>query len=616
MLQGQSSGPQTFTVTNNAASSITLRSLQPLGGPDPGEFTLANDDCSGATVSAGGSCTFQALFTPQSGPGLRGAQSATVSIDDNAGDDPVTVGLSGMAEAPLIGISPSPLDFGDVPVGTSTTRPVAVTNNGGGTLAIGAVTPSGDGYSLISNGCAGAQLTAGQSCDLTIGFDSTVVGPANGSLTVMSNDPDQQTPTPVALTANGTQPAVGFSGNAAFNADKGTTSAPQTITVSNTGTGPLSITGVSLGGTDPGSFAISTDGCSGQTIPAGGSCGVALTFTASDPNPKSATLLVADNAPDSPQGDALTGTANVPGVSITPESVAFNSVQAGRVTAAAKITVKNTGTAALKIGAITIAGTQAKNFIKAPQGTGDTCSHKTIAIGGSCSVSVTFSPTSAGGRVADLMIPNNGPNAAVPLSGTGLWPPSPTSLNLAIGCNSSKLNWKLPAGMHLFLYTQVVRNAAHAPTSPTDGTVLPRTGGSVMDQPLAHYHSFYYAIYSVFGSTHGEAKHYSKPVRASGHTGTVCAPRNHGITVDLSPPASWLPYGSGAKYSVLLQRSGHTILVRFPAGASFQFPAKWTYGGERHAFAKGGVYFLYVYAYTAAKPRGFLIGQSQFTEAG
>ena len=614
IFEGQSSGAQTFTVTNNGASSITLL---PLGNSTPGEFSLANDNCSGRTLTAGGSCTFDALFTPQAGAGRRGPQSATVSVDDNAGDDPVTLGLSGTAIAPQLGILPSPVNFGDVPVGTSATQTVTISNTGQGTLAVlSMATTASTGFSIVTNGCFDAQLTSSQSCDVTLGFDSTTAGPASATLTVASNDPDQQPAAPVALSANGTQPAVSFTGDGAFNADLGTTSAPQTITVNNTGDAPLTITGVALGGTDATSFGISPGGCANATVPAGGSCDIAVTFTASDPNPKSATLLVTDNAPNSPQGNALTGTTNVPGVSITPESVAFHSVQAGKISAATQITIKNSGTAALKMGTITIAGTQAKNFLKGPLGAGDSCSGKTIAVGGTCSVDVTFTPSSAGGRVADLMIPNNGLHtASVPLAGTGLWPPSPTSLNLAIGCNSAKLNWTLPAGMHLFLYTEVVRNASHTPMSPTDGTVMPRTSGSVMDQPLAHYHSFYYAVYSVFGSTIGETKHYSRPLKASGHTGTICAPRNHGITVDLTPLASWLPYGSSAKYSVLLQRSGHTILVRFPAGASYQFPAKWTYGGGTHAFAKGGVYFLYVYAYTPAKPKGFLIGQAQFAEA-
>jgi len=233
VFEGQSSGSQTFTVHNTGATSITLNSLS-LGGADPGEFSLANDDCSGATVSGGGSCTFDASFTPVSGPGHRNLQSATVSVADNGGDDPVTLSLSGTALAPQISISPSPLDFGDVPVGTSTSAPVTVSNTGQGTLTIGSVTPMGAGFSVVTNGCAGAQLTNGQSCNITVGFDSTTPGAANGSLTVVSNDPDQQTPTPVALTANGTQPGVGFSGNAAFNADLGTTSSPQVITVSNT----------------------------------------------------------------------------------------------------------------------------------------------------------------------------------------------------------------------------------------------------------------------------------------------------------------------------------------------------------------------------------------------
>jgi len=615
ILEGQSSGAQTFTVTNTGATSINLLSLLPVGGSNPAEFGLANDTCSGQTLTAGGTCTFDALFTPQAGVGLRGPQTATVSVGDDAGDTPVALDLTGTAIAPQLAVSPSPVDFGDVPVGTSATQTVTISNPAQGTLAISSISTTGTGFSVETDGCTGAQLTTSQSCDVTLQYQSTATGAASGTLLVGNNDPDQQTPAPVALSANGTQPSVTFTGNSAFNADLGATSAPQTITVNNGGDAPLSITRVALGGTDAGSFGISSDGCTNATVPAGGSCDVGVTFTASDPNPKSASLLVTDNAPGSPQSNPLTGTVNVPGITITPESASFASLQVGRQSAGTQITVKNSGTALLKIGAITIAGNAPSSFRKGT-GAGDTCSHKTIVVGGTCTVTVYFTPTNPGTRVADLMIPNNGPNGAVPLSGAGLWPPSPTALSAALGCDSAKVSWTLPAGMHLFLDTVIVRNAAHSPTSPTDGTVVTRTAsGSFVNTGLTHYHTYYYAAYSVFGSYLGETKHYSKPVKVSGHTGTICAPRNHGVTVDLTPLSSWLPYGSGAKYSVLLQHSGRTILVRFPAGASYQFPSSWSYGGQSHALQRGGVYFLYVYAYTRAKPKGFLIGQAQFAEA-
>jgi hypothetical protein len=65
---------------------------------------------------------------------------------------------------------------------------------------------------------------------------------------------------------------------------------------------------------------------------------------------------------------------------------------------------------------------------------------------------------------------------------------------------------------------------------------------------------------------------------------------------------------------LLLQQNGKTIQVVFPPGLSYQFPASWSYGGSTHSFQKGQTYFVYLYAYTAAKPDGFLIGQAQFAE--
>jgi hypothetical protein len=66
---------------------------------------------------------------------------------------------------------------------------------------------------------------------------------------------------------------------------------------------------------------------------------------------------------------------------------------------------------------------------------------------------------------------------------------------------------------------------------------------------------------------------------------------------------------------VLLQKSGRTILVKFPSSNAYQFPSSWSYAGHTHALQRGGVYFLYVYAYTASRPSGFLIGQAQFSES-
>jgi hypothetical protein len=86
----------------------------------------------------------------------------------------------------------------------------------------------------------------------------------------------------------------------------GTTSAAQTVTLSNTGSGALSITSLVVTGPNPSDFA-QTDNC-GSSIGAGSNCTISVTFTPTMDGTRSATIAVADNATGSPQTVTLTGT--------------------------------------------------------------------------------------------------------------------------------------------------------------------------------------------------------------------------------------------------------------------------------------------------------------------
>ena len=305
----------------------------------------------------------------------------------------------------------------------------------------------------------------------------------------------------------------------------------------------------------------------------------------------------------------------MPGISLTPGSEAFSPTQIGVKSPTRTVTVKNTGTAPLKIGTITLGGVGPTNFLKGT-GAGDTCSGKSIAVNNTCVVTLNFVPAGSGSHTADLVIPNNsGQTADVSMAGTGDVPPSATSMTVALGCDSSKITWTQPTGQVQFNGIKILINPDHAPTSPTDGTSLAHPNGYVMQTGMTHFHTFYYAAYDVYSWYNNASKLvYAKAVQGSGHTGYICAPRNHGETTDLTPLVNWLSYASGAKYSVLLQQNGKTIQVVFPTGLSYQFPSSWSYGGSTHSFQKGQSYFIYLYAYTAAKPDGFLIGQAQFSE--
>jgi sugar lactone lactonase YvrE len=105
----------------------------------------------------------------------------------------------------------------------------------------------------------------------------------------------------------GLSPAgLGF-GSAGSPLPQGTVSAPQSVTITNTGALPLVISGFSIGGADPGDFFVSNDTCHAP-LPSNVSCTVQARFTPQAQGDRSAIFSVESNeAPPTPV--ALSGTA-------------------------------------------------------------------------------------------------------------------------------------------------------------------------------------------------------------------------------------------------------------------------------------------------------------------
>src|SRR5207247_250392 len=145
-------------------------------------------------------------------------------------------------------------------------------------------------------------------------------------------------PHTVTLTGQGTMPAVTLTpasldfGNQRVK----TTSAEQSVTVTNTGDAPLVISSITLSGTNKSNFAF-TAGNSSATLAPNASQTVTLTFTPSATGSRSATVSIADDAAGSPQTVTLAGTgtlAPVPAVSISPASLSFSGQAVGSTSGA------------------------------------------------------------------------------------------------------------------------------------------------------------------------------------------------------------------------------------------------------------------------------------------
>jgi hypothetical protein len=88
--------------------------------------------------------------------------------------------------------------------------------------------------------------------------------------------------------------------------DVGTTSAPQTVTVTNSGDANLFISGVSI--SQAGLDFNTDEACAGLTLIPGASCTMSVVFNPSATGTRTGTLNVTDNAAGSPQSVPLTGT--------------------------------------------------------------------------------------------------------------------------------------------------------------------------------------------------------------------------------------------------------------------------------------------------------------------
>jgi len=193
----------------------------------------------------------------------------------------------------------------------SSTQIFSIVNQGNQLLAINSILLAGTDASSFSqsNTCL-ATLAPNAHCSVSITFNPASVGTFAANLQVADNAPGS----PQTLLLNGTGtapvPTVTFSPTApAFPAStQGTSSAPQTLTLINSGSGPLHVSGVSLAGPNPSDFSF-TNNCTAPVAPAS-NCTIAIVFSPLAPGQRTANVLVSDDASGSPLAASLSATAN------------------------------------------------------------------------------------------------------------------------------------------------------------------------------------------------------------------------------------------------------------------------------------------------------------------
>lgn len=429
---GGSSTPQSITLTNSGGSTLNITSIT-LAGTDPGDYSRTTT-C-GTTLATGLSCTVSVTFTPTT----TGSRPATVTITDSAANSPQTAALSGTGTTnpAVVALSPTSVAFGNQTTGTTSSLvPITLSNTGGANLAITSITVTGTNANQFaqSNNC-GATVAGGASCIINVSFHPTLAQADTATVTI--TDSASGSPHTVPLTGTGTsapQPAITFSPLAvAFgNQTVSTTSAQQTITITNSGNASMTISGINITGTNVGDFA-QTNNCPG-TLAAGLSCLAQVTFTPTITGARSANFNVSDSVPDGhPDIVPMTGTgvSAPPSVTVAPTSIAFPNTISGQSSTAHVILLTNTGGSVLTISSISVAGVNANQFSQT-----NNCG-TTVNPAGTCNISVVFSPNAVGSFSAAVNVVDNasGSPQVVPITGSGITQPlgvislAPTSLN-------------------------------------------------------------------------------------------------------------------------------------------------------------------------------------------
>ena len=417
-------GSQYFTVTNSGSAVLNMGSVVSSDSP---EFDIVSNGCTGQAVAVNASCSVSVTFTPSAG----GSRGATITITDNSGgvtNTTQTVSVTGTGTGtPQATLNKESVTFPNQTVNSaSTPMPVTLTNGGTGVLNIAGIVASGGSFSQTNN--CGTSLAASSTCTIEVTFDPQTAGALSGNLIVTDNANGVSGSTQTATlsgTGVGIPQATLSSSSQVFSSTPVNSSVTgSAITLSNGGTGPLSITSITITGANSGDFT-EQNNC-GSSVSAEGQCSITVTFAPTATGARSATLTVTDNAngvTGATQTVLLSGTGlGVPLATLSTNTLSFANQAVLTTSAAQVVTLTNGGTGPLTITNIGLGGTNPGDFSDAT-----TCTASLSSTSGSntCTISLSFAPQAVGSLAATLVVTDNangtaGSTQTVNLSGTGV----------------------------------------------------------------------------------------------------------------------------------------------------------------------------------------------------
>jgi probable HAF family extracellular repeat protein len=442
------SASQTIDISNPGNGPLTLGAIR-LEGEHAAEYAIVSPERSGATLAPGDHVTVEIRYSPAS-PHESEDTRLLISSDDPDPSSPRSVLLRGGGTGPAVTVLPGGLDFGAQSVGVgSGSQVLLIQNTGNEPLDIAGVSLTGankDDFRITADGATGTHLLPGRIGTVSVRFTPGAMGSRGASLAI--TDSALGSPQLVPLAGTGVAASVGMTPDHLSFGEQlvGATSAEQSVSITNIGTAPLTIFGVSFTGEGASDFALLTD-IGGFTLGPGSTGTITLRFKPTAAGLRSANLSISDSAPGTPHLVALSGTGTAPRVRLGisrlegPRELEFERQPLGTTSGTQSVTLSNTGTAPLSINGVKLDGTNAVEFAIASD-TGEA----TLAPGASRTLTLRFTPGAAGLRGASLVFSDSAPGSphALVLRGTGVIPApgAPTDLSVRqVAPGALQLTW-------------------------------------------------------------------------------------------------------------------------------------------------------------------------------
>ena len=301
--------------------------------------------------------------------------------------------------APVIALQQTAVDFGTIDAGQTSQETITITNTGTAPLEITDIQSNVSGLTFDTTMFT---LAPNGSQTVTVTLPNATEGEILGSITILSNDPERATQTlSVSVTVQPPPvPAIAVQQTVVdFDPIEAGQPGEQKITIENTGTAPLEITGIEsdVSGLtfEPSTF----------TVDPGGSQIVTVTFPSSTEGTFSGSITISSNDPKSRTStlsvSVIVQPPPVPVIAVQQTAVNFGTIEAGQ-TGQRTIAIQNTGTAPLEITGIE---SDVSGLMFTP-------SMFTLEPNGSRTVTITFPSSTVGTFSGNITISSNDPDRA------------------------------------------------------------------------------------------------------------------------------------------------------------------------------------------------------------